>query len=388
MKKWYILFGLFYLYTLLHVGLPEYMLAAYNRPVMRGPYPPPADPRVRALWDSLPFTADWHGDALLWGTSLNRTHKGGMVNIPWLRETKPHLQMFTIVTKVPHRLSYARNSSEGDKLTLPFILSGRDPRAWFSLKGRVLEQTRRLKGEVRRSRGFLRLITDRRELEAWRKDAEEGRQTAGALMGIEGLHCLEGDIRNLDLFFDEGIRMASPFHLFDNELGGSAHGLGHKGLTPFGKRVIRRMDSLGMIIDVAHASPRAIDDILAVTKGPLVCSHTGAQAVCPHLRNLEDRHIRAIAERDGLIGVGFFHPAVCRADYDEVARTIRHIAEVAGIDHVALGSDFDGAVTTPTDVRGLSLLAEALARHGFSDEEIRKIMYENTYRFLSQNLPE
>jgi len=389
MFKWiYRLFGLFFIYTLLHVALPEYLLAAYNMPLRRGPYPPLKNTEAQALYDRLPFTADFHSDALLWGTDLTVDHYGGMVNFARLQETRPHLQMFTIVTKVPPTLSYQANSGEKDKLTFPFILSGRNPATWFSLKNRTLEQCRRLKRDTRRSRGTVMLIQNRRDLEKFTAHAGKNNLQGGAMLGIEGLHCLEGDIKNLQLFYDEGVRMASPFHLFDNELGGSAQGVSKSGLTDFGKDVIREMNRIGMVIDLAHASEKSIDDILAVNTRPLVVSHTGAKGICDNGRNLSDKHLRAIARSGGLIGIGFFKPAVCAADYDETARTMRYVADLTGIDHVCLGSDFDGAVVTPTDIRGLHYLVEALQKQGFTEREIRQIMYENYRRFWAQNLPQ
>jgi microsomal dipeptidase-like Zn-dependent dipeptidase len=198
---------------------------------------------------------------------------------------------------------------------------------------------------------------------------------------------LEGDIDNLEVFYNAGVRMAGPLHLFDNELGGSGQGIRKNGLTAFGKQVVRKMDSLGMIIDLAHASEAAIDDIIAVTEGPLMTSHTGAKAICNNGRNLSDRHLKAIAKRGGIIGIAFFKPAMCKADYAETARTMRHVADLVGVEHVALGSDFDGAVSTPTDIRGLHFLVRELRKVGFNENEIRMIMGENAMRFWLKNLP-
>ncbi len=388
MKKLYWFFVLFFIYTLFHVYLPEFLLEKYNMPVRQGPY---AELKGKAgdIFNGLIYTADLHSDALLWGTDLTRPHKGGMVNIPWLKETKPHFQVFTIVTKVPKTLGFEANSSETDKLTLPFILSGRRPSAWFSMKGRAVEQIERLKKYADASEGSLRLIKTRSDLKKWLDEVRTGKKgIAAGMLGIEGLHCLEGDIENLDVFYEAGVRMAGPLHLFDNDLGGSGQGVFKAGLTAFGKRVVRRMDSLGMVIDLAHASEKAIDEIIALTEGPLITSHTGAKGVCDNGRNLSDKHLKAIARRGGIIGVAFFEPALCRTDYKEVAETMRYVADLVGVEHVALGSDFDGAVSTPTDIRGIKFLVKELLNQGFTPDEIKMIMGENAIRFWLKYLPD
>ena len=363
------------------------MLAAYNMPLLRGPYPDPQDAETRRINTGIPFTADFHSDALLWGTDLRSDHYGGMVNFPRIWSTRSHLQMFTIVTKVPPTLRYEGNRNDRDKLTLPFILSGRPPSTWVSLQKRALEQCDRLRRYVEKSKRPAILITTRTDLEKFISyPHSDSVPIAGGMLGVEGLHCLEGDLNFLDTLYRHGVRMASPFHLFDNALGGSAHGISGQGLTSFGKKVIRRMNQLGMVIDLAHASEKAVDDILALTVRPVVTSHTGAKGICNNNRNLSDKHLRAIARSGGLIGVGFFEAAVCRPDYDKTAETIRYIVDLTDIDHVCLGSDFDGAVTTPTDVRGLHYLIEALRRKGFDEADIRKIFYENYIRFWKENL--
>jgi microsomal dipeptidase-like Zn-dependent dipeptidase len=385
MKKFYILILFFFIYTLLHIYLPEYLLTSYNK--VKLPYPYKSSARATEIYRNLPYTVDLHSDALLWGTDLNRTHKGGMVNIPWLRESRPHLQIFTIVTKVPKKLGYNANSSTGDKLTLPFILSGRDPATWFSLRNRVLEQIRRLDSYAEQSGGFLQVIRSKKDLENFINHIDKGEKHTGGIIGIEGLHCLEGDPENLLLFWKRGVRMASPLHLFDNELGGSGQGKKKGGLTEFGKEIVRKMDSLGMIIDLAHASEQTVDDILQLTTGPVVTSHTGAKGICNNNRNLSDKHLKAIAERGGIIGVAFFKPAMCKTDYAQTARTIRYIADLVGTEYVCLGSDFDGAVSTPTDIRGLNLLVDELLKKGFYPREIRMITGENAMRFWLEHLP-
>lgn len=181
--------------------------------------------------------------------------------------------------------------------------------------------------------------------------------------------------------------MIAATHFFDNRLGGSAHGIGKGGLTSLGKQVLKRMGELHMIVDLAHISHKAIDDTLALVKRPVVVSHTGVRGTCPNQRNLLDRHIKAIAKNGGIIGVGMWQKAVCGTDASATAKAMRYVADLVGVKHVALGSDFDGSIKAPFDVSGLPLLLPALQAVGFKPKEIAMIMGGNVLRVFQQTLP-
>jgi membrane dipeptidase len=120
---------------------------------------------------------------------------------------------------------------------------------------------------------------------------------------------------------------------------------------------------------------------------PVIVSHTGVKATCDNPRNLSDEELQAVAKTGGVIGIGLWDTATCGTDARATARAIRHAVSVVGVDHVALGSDFDGAVTTPFDSSGWVLVTDALLQEGFSEQDIRKIMGENVVRVLLQGLP-
>src|SRR5205823_1747437 len=181
---------------------------------------------------------------------------------------------------------------------------------------------------------------------------------------------LDGDLANLDALFDAGFRMMSPTHFFDNEVGGSAHGLNKGGLTEMGREMIRRMEAKHMIVDLAHASPKVIDDVLAMATKPVVVSHSGVKGTCDNTRNLNDTQMARIAQTGGVIGIGYWETAVCGRDVRAIARAIRYAVNLVGIEHVGLGSDFDGAIGAIFDTTGLSTLTEALLADGFSEGEI------------------
>ncbi|HEX4935141.1 MAG TPA: membrane dipeptidase, partial [Gemmatimonadaceae bacterium] len=192
----------------------------------------------------------------------------------------------------------------------------------------------------------------------------------------------------LDTLFAHGFRMAGLSHFFDNEVAGSAHGEAKGGLTPLGRAALTRMEALGIIVDLAHASPQAFADALAASQRPVVVSHTGVQATCAGPRNLTDDQLRALASRGALIGIGFWDGAVCDASPHAIAKAIRHAVNVAGLEHVALGSDWDGATTVAFGADQVAQVTEALLQAGFTEAEIRAVMGENALRFLLENLPE
>ena len=142
-----------------------------------------------------------------------------------------------------------------------------------------------------------------------------------------------------------------------------------------------------MLVDLAHASAATIDDVVAVATRPLVVSHTGVRGTCDNNRNLSDEQLRKIAAKGGVIGIGYWDTATCGTDARAVARAIRHASEVVGVEHVALGSDFDGSVTEPFDTTGVVLVTDALLAEGFTDEEVAAIMGGNVFRLLAETLP-
>jgi len=159
-----------------------------------------------------------------------------------------------------------------------------------------------------------------------------------------------------------------------------------KGLSDFGKQVIRTMDSLGMIIDVSHTGIKTIEDILLTTKNPIIASHSGVRALRNHTRNLTDDQIKAIANGGGVIGVVFhrtFITSTSTATIDTVIKHIDYIKNLVGINHVAIGSDYDGGILTPVGLENVSKmpnLTMALLRRGYSNSDVRKILGENYLR--------
>ncbi|MEO6392368.1 MAG: dipeptidase [Pyrinomonadaceae bacterium] len=370
---------------LFFLAAPYYVDTRFNRSLNPPPYA--ASEKARALHQTL-LIADAHADSLMWGRDL--LHKGtrGHIDIPRLIEANVALQVFTTVTKSPRAMNIERNDDQTDNIFW-LMLAQRMPWSTIgSLKERALFEGRRLDGAAAASAGKLTVIRTKGDLARYLERRKTDPQITAGILGIEGAHALDGDPSNVDPLFAAGFRMMSPTHFFDNDFGGSAHGVNKGGLTPKGREMIARLEAHRMVVDVAHASAQTITDVLAISKRPIIVSHTGVRGTCDNTRNLSDEQLRAIAAKGGMIGIGFWETAVCGTDAAAIVRAIRHTVEVVGIDHVILGSDFDGAVATPFDVTGLVQLTDALLTAGFTEIEIRAIMGGNAIKFWTENLPE
>jgi membrane dipeptidase len=212
------------------------------------------------------------------------------------------------------------------------------------------------------------------------------------VLAIEGGHAIRYDLARLREYYDMGARYMTI--TWNNSIGWAVSAQDARsatvGLNAFGQQVIRTMDSLGMLIDVAHTGIKTIKDILAVTKNPIIDSHAGARALYNHYRNLSDEQIDSIAARGGVIGVVFypsFLSSTGRATIDSVVRHIDYIKNRVGVDYVAIGSDFDGIETVPVgleDVAKLPNLTAALLRKGYSITDVHKILGGNALRVFKR----
>jgi microsomal dipeptidase-like Zn-dependent dipeptidase len=344
-----------------------------------------ASERARRLHERL-FIADLHDDALLWSRDLLRRHDHGHADLPRLQEGRVGLQVFATVTQSPWGLNFYSNAADSDSITMLALAQRWPPRTWASLLERALYQGERLHEAAARSGGRMQVVRTAGELRAFTQAGGSGGRLA-AILATEGLHPLEGRLENVERLYDAGFRIAGLTHFFDNEVGGSAHGLRKGGLTPFGRQVVRRLEDKHMLVDLAHASPAVIDEVLAMAKRPVLVSHTGVQGTCRGPRNLSDAHLRRIAATGGVIGIGYFPGAICGAGVASIVHAIRYTADRVGVQHVALGSDFDGATRTVFDATGLPLLTQGLLEAGFSEADIAAIMGGNVLRLLLATLP-
>ena len=230
-----------------------------------------------------------------------------------------------------------------------------------------------------------------------------------ALMGLEGGHAIEDDLENLRHFYELGIRYMTLTHNSSHSWADSSTDVSiNNGLSEFGREVVGEMNRLGMIVDISHVSDETFWDVLEVTRAPIIASHSNCRSLADHPRNMTDEMLRVVATNGGVVMVNFFtcyidpektsewkvfsgwhwflHPRHPETPLSLLVDHIDHMVQVAGIDHVGLGSDFDGVPFLPEELKGVGdfpNITVELVRRGYSDEDIHKILGENILRVLA-----
>lgn len=310
------------------------------------------------------FIVDGHcdtlGDVVRGKRRLGEKSADGHVDLPRLKEAGVKIQFFSICIETDY---YYR-----------------------SPLSRALEYVECFLREVEENRASVQLITGPGELE----EVIEGSRI-GALLHVEGGEALEGQLWPLRVLFRLGVRSLGLTWNFRNALADSVYDLSPAGgLSRLGRDVIRELNHLGMLVDLAHVGEKAFFQAVELSCSPPIVSHAGCRALCDHPRNLTDGQMRALARARGVLGIafvpGFLGPG---ATIDTVVDHICHAADVMGAEHVGLGSDFDGIKETPAGldkVTDIAALAERLAKRGFGSSDIAAIMGGNYLRVLKQVL--
>lgn len=334
------------------------------------------------------FIGDLHADSTLWDRNLSNQHNYGHIDIPRLQKGNVALQMFTTVSKVPQGLNYDSNeTSANDSITVLAVIQGWPIKTWNNLTERVIHQAKKIQHIAKKDSDNFMLILSQSDLDKFINKRRSNPNLVGGLIGTEGSHALEGNLDNIQRLHSEGFRMMSLQHFFDNKLGGSLHGTTEQGLTKFGQEAIKEMLRLEIMIDLSHSSENVVKDVLNLTTQPLLISHTGFNGYCPSPRNIDDSLMKEIAASGGLIGIGYWDAAVCGNTPRDVASAIQFGIKLVGAEHVALGSDFDGAVLSGFDTSELIALTHELLEAGIEESDIRLVMGENLLHFFERNLP-
>ncbi|NNC90339.1 MAG: peptidase M19 [Akkermansiaceae bacterium] len=374
-----------------------------NRADVEGAYA--ASPEAEALHGSL-RVADGHADSLMYerGNGFLAGSRRGHVDVARLLKGRVGLQVLTVVTRASGGLA-PPFGAQPDALKIIAKGQGWPVETWESPRARAMHQAAKWRRWTEDDR--IVALRERDDLEAFLQDGSGGR--VALLLGLEGCHAMEGlhagssageVAAEVSAFRREGFRLMGVHHQFDNVFGPSSEGdavaAGRDGgLSPVGELLVQELERQEVLIDVAHSSPAVVDDILRLTKRPLVSSHTGVVAHTPNGRNLGDAHVRAIARRGGVIGIGYWKEAVgdrsVKSIVDAMEVTAGLLRGEEGVDdpydHIGIGSDFDGAVNTGFNADGHVLVTDELLRRGHDAGVIRRVMGANLVRVVKAGLP-
>ncbi len=217
------------------------------------------------------------------------------------------------------------------------------------------------------------------------------RNIISGIITLEGGEILEGNIENLHMMYQLGVRGVTLTWNRKNQLGCTSADCSGGGLTDFGKEVVKEMNYLGMIVDVSHLSKGGFWDVVDISKKPFVASHSNSQTICNHVRNLDDEQIKAIAKHGGLVGINLFPNFLDKTKKATVSTILKHIdyiMNITGENNIALGGDLDGIDILPngfTDVTSYSLLYNEIVKI-YSNKIADKIFSENYLNFLEKIL--
>ena len=198
------------------------------------------------------------------------------------------------------------------------------------------------------------------------------------LLSVEGGEVIEGSLASLRMLYRLGVRIMTLTWNYSNEI---CDGIGETrggGLTEFGRKAVKEMNRLGMIIDVSHISVKGFWDVIGLSRQPVVATHSNAKSLCEHPRNLDDEQIKAIFDVDGCIGVNFYPPFVFgeRCTIEDIVNHIEYLLELGGENNIGLGSDFDGISSLPDGVHGVEdteKIIDEMLRRGYKEELINEL---------------
>lgn len=319
--------------------------------------------RAKALHDRI-VTIDSHTDTpMIFPGDFNIGLKeGGKVNLPFMEEGK--IDCAFMVAYIP----------QGD----------RDEVSLKRATDYAVERLNQVKRQQELNPDRMAIATTPAEILAIKRQGKRA-----ICLGVENGYAIGKGLSNIKMFRDMGVSYITLCHNGDNDICDSARGNSEwNGLSPFGKDVVREMNWLGLMVDLSHASERSFYDAIEVSETPIICSHSSARELCDHPRNLTDDQIRAIAATGGVVQVclykGFINPDAENASLSDAIRHIHHIVDLVGVDHVGIGSDFDGdgELIGCSATNELINITVKLLENGYSDSDIEKIWGGNLLRVM------
>lgn len=354
-----------------------------------GTRPPPA-PRqppeaAQALHARLTIV-DLHADSLIWRRDLLRRSSLGHFDFPRMADAGGALQGFLVVTEAPREVIGGGLADKSDRLTTVGIVDQWPLRAIVDQTERALYLGGKLARVCERSNGRVRLVLDREGLARLLDDRARDPNLRGVFLGLEGADGTKFELRAFERLHAAGFRLMELCHYTDTPFAGSSSGVGLGGLTPLGREAIMEMDRLGLLVDLAHASPRTVEDVLAHSSRAPFFTHVGS-AGCHHdPKCLPDELLMEVVRRGGVVGLGFVTDYVGGTGVSHVVRALVHMVRRLGPQGVALGSGFC-ALPGPLAVDHLPTLTAELLAAGLDEAEIAGVMGTNAIRYLLSALP-
>jgi membrane dipeptidase len=328
---------------------------------------------------------DGHNDALLraGATALAAGRPDGHLDIPRARAGGLAGGIFAVFTPSPSKPEPLIRPDGWDEPVLPPLPRGEAATHAPAVAGRLFHLA---------ELGAVRIVREAADLDRCLDDG-----VVAAVLHLEGAEAIDPGLEALELWYAAGLRSIGPVWSRPNGFG---HGVPFRfpsspdtgdGLTDEGRELVRRCNALGIAVDVSHLTAKGFWDVAAITDAPLIASHSGAHALAPVSRNLTDDQLDAVGASGGIVGIPFiveFLRAGAVADVSTplsaIVAHVRHVADRIGVDHVGLGSDFDGGEIPAAlgDVTGLPRLLDALAQDGFTADEIGRVAWGNWRRVL------
>jgi membrane dipeptidase len=273
-------------------------------------------------------------------------------------------------------------ATRGDYPVIRRDASGRRYESRPARKGELFERTQRQLDGVMEAIAAQQLVLAHSPAEILGAKKES---KPCAVLAIEGSDPLEGNLSRVKLFYDRGVRVLQLMHYRINEIGDiQTESPRHNGLTGFGREVVREMNKLGMVIDTAHCSSETLAGVLSESRVPVIFSHTGPYALRRLSRHLDDKDMRAIAAKGGIVGIW---PYLRRRDtFDTILKDIDHARGLIGADHVGIATDLFGLrghTAIPTH-KEFALIPAALLKHGYSDHDVVKLLGGNFMRLFGE----
>ena len=342
---------------------------------------PPAEALHRQL-----RVADLHCDALMWTRDLTRRSNRGYFDFPRMLEGNCAVQHCLVVTEAPRQMAGDNLTDKSDRLTALGIVDQWPLAAMRDQTERALFMRGKLVRFCARTDRKVRFVETASALGRALEDRKSDPKVRAVVLGLESSDGTSYSLKNIERLFAAGFRTSQLCHFTDTPFAAAATGVSKTGLTTLGREAVALMNELGMIVDLAHAAPRVIEDVLACSKRAPFISHTGSRTISSDPKCQPDDLLRAVVAKGGIVGLCFVEDYIRGAGVTDIGRSLEQLIQAVGPAGVALGSGFD-SFTIPIAVDQLPYLTQALMSAGLDATAIAAIMGENLIRFFLQELP-